>query len=214
MKVQRFMTHNPITAHPDCTVPDAQRLIRRERIHRLPVLDKHHKLAGIVSEKDLLYASPSPASTLDVYEMNALIAKLTVDQVMTKEVITIEEDAPIEEAVRTLADNDIGSLPVMRGHTLTGIITESDIFGVFIELFGAREQGIQATLLLPEKPGELAEITQALAKRNVNIITMGTFPGENAENRLCYIKVDGISQEELEETLQPYVISISDIRKS
>lgn len=214
MKVSRFMTHNPITVHPELSVPDAQRLIRREKIHRLPVLDKHHALVGIVSEKDLLYASPSPASTLDVYEMNALLSKLTVDKVMTKKVITVEEEAPIEEAVRTLADNDIGSLPVMRGKTLVGIITESDIFHMFIELFGARETGIQATLLLPEKQGELAEITRVLTEKGANIITLGTFPGENAENRLCYIKVSEISAKELEKCLKPYIISFTDMRES
>lgn len=214
MKVSRFMTHNPITVHTDVSVPDAQRLIRREKIHRLPVVDKHHSLVGIVSEKDLLYASPSPASTLDVYEMNALLSKLTVQKVMTKEVITVEEDTPIEEAVRILSDNDIGSLPIMRGKTLVGIITESDIFKVFIELFGAREPGIQATMLLPEKQGELADITKALADKGVDIITLGTFPGENAENRLCYIKVAGVKPKELEKILKPYIIEITDMIES
>ncbi|MFP4364294.1 MAG: CBS and ACT domain-containing protein [Spirochaetia bacterium] len=214
MRVSRIMTHNPIYVDKEIAVPEAQRIIRRENIHRVPVLDKKHHIVGIVSEKDLLYASPSPASTLDVYEMNALLAKLTVDKVMTKEVITVSEDSPIEEAVRLLADNDIGGLPVMRGQTLVGIITESDIFRMFIELFGARSKGIQATVLLPEKPGELAQITAALSEKGANIISIGTFPGDNVENRLCYLKVSEISKSELKEVLKPYILNISDIRES
>jgi len=148
MIVEKRMTRNPITVHPDTTVIDAQALMRREKISRLPVVDRNGRLVGIVSEKDLIYASPSRASTLDVYEMNFLLSKLTVETVMTKKVITIDGDTPVEDAARIMVDNDIGGLPVMKGNTLVGIITESDIFKMFLELFGTREKGLRVTLMI------------------------------------------------------------------
>jgi len=94
MLVKERMTHNPITIRPDTPVTEAQAMMKREKIHHLPVMDKDEKLVGIVSEKDLLYASPSPASTLSVYEMSSLLAKLKVEKVMSKNVVTVPEDVP------------------------------------------------------------------------------------------------------------------------
>ena len=141
MLVKERMSRNPITTRPDISVPEAQALMKREKIHHLPVVDRDGKLVGIVAEKDLLYASPSPATTLSVYEIASLLAKLTVDKVMSAKPQTVTEDVPLEEAARIMADRNIGGLPVMRGTTLVGIITESDLFRGFIELFGARQKG-------------------------------------------------------------------------
>jgi acetoin utilization protein AcuB len=151
MIVEKRMTRNPITVHPETAVIDAQSLMRREKISRLPVVDKAGRLVGIVSEKDLIYASPSRVSTLDVYEMHSLLAKLTVETVMKKKVITIEGDTPVEDAARIMVDNDIGGLPVMKGGKLVGIITESDIFKMFLELFGTRRGGSGLPSSSPKK---------------------------------------------------------------
>jgi len=128
MLVKERMTRNPLSIKPDTGVSEAQTMMKREKIHHLPVLDKDEKLVGIVTEKDLLYASPSVATTLSVYEMTSLLAKLHVDKVMTRDVVTITEDVPLEEAARIMADRRIGGLPIMRGPTLVGMITESDLF--------------------------------------------------------------------------------------
>jgi acetoin utilization protein AcuB len=207
------MTRNPYTVRPDTPVSDAQSLIRREKIHRLPVLDKHNALVGIVSEKDLLYASPSPASSLSVYEMANLLAKLKVEKVMTKDVITVEEDTLVEDAARVLSDNNIGGLPVMNGKRLTGIVTESDVFKLFIELFGTRRRGIRATLLLPDEVGEIGKVGSAVANAGGNIISVGTFPGEDPTNALCTLKVDAVDKAALIESLEPVVLEIVDIRE-
>lgn len=162
MLVKERMTRNPITIRPDTPVTEAQAMMKREKIHHLPVMDKDEKLVGIVSEKDLLYASPSPASTLSVYEMTSLLAKLKVEKVMSKNVVTAPEDVPLEEAARIMADRGIGGLPIMRGASLVGIITESDLFRVFIELFGARQKGIRVSLTVPNVKGELARVSGAV----------------------------------------------------
>lgn len=206
------MTRNPFTVFTDSSVMEAQKIIRREKVHRLPVLDHHHRLVGIVSEKDLLYAAPSPASTLNVYEMSALLTELKVESVMTKEVISVTTDTLIEDAVRQMVDHDIGGLPVCSEKTVIGIITESDFFRLFIELFGTRQSGLRATMLLPEHPGEIAQLSSAIAEAGGNIISLGTFPGDDPTNALLTIKVEGIDAETLEKVSGPLVNEILDVR--
>jgi acetoin utilization protein AcuB len=212
--VKERMSRDPISIRPETPVTEAQALMKREKIHHLPVTDKEGRLLGIVTEKDLLYASPSPASTLSVYEMTSLLAKLKVEKVMTAKVITILEDVPLEEAARIMADNNIGGLPVMRGKVLVGIITESDLFRVFIELFGARHKGVRATVLVPNTKGLLAQITETVSREGGNIIALGTFLGEDATNGMCMLKVDGIAKDRLAEVLKPLAIRIEDIREA
>lgn len=207
------MTHNPFTISDDTAVADAMALIHKEKVHRLPVLDKERKLVGIVSEKDLLYASPSPASTLSVYEMSALLARLKVKKVMTKEVITVTEQTLIEDAARIMVDKNVGGLPVMRDGLLVGIITESDIFKLFSELFGTRKRGLRVTALVPEQRGEIAGMAAAISEKGGNIISFGTFLGEDVSNSLCTFKVDEIGKEELQKAIAPYVVRIIDLRE-
>ena len=213
MTIARITTPNPVTVEPQTPVGDAQALMKKQKIHRLPVIDKQKKLVGIVSEKDLLYASPSPASTLSAFEMGALLGKLTVDRVMTRDVVVVQEDTLLEDAARLLVDNNIGGVPVLQGDRLVGIATESDIFRLFMELFGARRKGLRATLLLPEKSGEIAEMTGAVAKSGGNIISLGTFPGDGPDTALAVMKVDRISRSDFESVIGPYVKEIRDIRE-
>lgn len=214
MKVGQRMTHNPITITPDTAVPEAQAIMRREKIQRLPILDKSGKLVGIVTSLDLIHASPSPASTLDIYEMHYLLSKLKVESVMTKHVITVTEDLPVEEAARIMADNQISGLPVMRGSVLVGIITESDIFRLFIELFGARRKGIRLTLLIPERKGELAKVSNAITKCGGNIISFAVFEGEDPTNGYCTVKVSGVDRDTLLAALTPIVEKVIDARET
>ncbi len=212
MLVKERMTRNPIFIRPDTPVTDAQALMKKEKIHHLPVLDKEERLVGIVTEKDLLYASPSVATTLSVYEMTGLLAKLRVDRVMSKEVATAAEDTPLEEAARVMADRRIGGLPIMRGKALVGMITESDLFRIFIELFGARQRGVRVSVTMPNTRGELARIAAAVAKAGGNIIALGTFLGEDPGVGRCTLKVDGLPKDALSAALTPVVRSIDDIR--
>ncbi len=214
MLVKERMTRNPITIRPDTPVTEAQAMMKREKIHHLPVLDKDEKLVGIVSEKDLLYASPSPASTLSVYEMTSLLARLKVDKVMSKNVVTVAEDVPLEEAARVMADKGIGGLPILRGSALVGVITESDLFRVFIELFGARQRGIRVSLTVPNVKGELAKVSGAVSGAGGNILALGTFLGDDPSQGRVTMKVDGLSREALLGVLTPLAKSIDDVRES
>ena len=214
MLVKERMSRNPITIKPDTTVTEAQAQMKREKIHHLPVVDRDGKLVGIVAEKDLLYASPSPATTLSVYEIASLLAKLTVDKVMSAKPVTVTEDVPLEEAARIMADRNIGGLPVMRGSTLVGIITESDLFRVFIELFGARQKGVRISMVVPNERGELAKVSAAITKAGGNIIALGTFLAEDTTQGRLTVKVEGLPKEKILEALRPLAVRIEDVRES
>jgi acetoin utilization protein AcuB len=214
MLVKERMTRNPIFIRPDTPVTEAQALMKREKIHHLPVLDKEEKLVGIVTEKDLLYASPSVATTLSVYEMTSLLAKLKVEKVMSREVVSITEDVPLEEAARIMADRRIGGLPIVRGKSLVGMITESDLFRIFIELFGARQKGVRVSVTMPNEKGALAKITSAVSHAGGNIIALGTFLGDDPSSGRCTIKVDGVRRDDLVAALTPQVRSVDDVRET
>ncbi len=211
MLVGERMTHPVISISPDMTVIDALNLMRREHIRRTPVV-KDNKMVGMVSDKDLLNASPSPATSLSVWEMNYLLSKITIKDVMTRKVFTVTEDTPIEEAARIMADNKIGGLPVVRGNNVVGIITETDLFKIFLELMGARDVGVRATVLITEALGQLAKITQAVAKAGGNFVAFGQFAGEDPSNWLVTFKVTGLSEDQLRSTLEPIVEKIVDLR--
>ena len=212
MLVKERMSHHPITITPDTSLHDALRIMREEKIRRLPVLDKKGKLVGIVLEKDLLYASPSPATSLSVYELNYLVSRIKVQDLMSREVITVCEDCPLEEAARVMADNHISGLPVMRGDTLVGMITESDLFKTFLELLGARIRGLRVAIKVPEQPGFLARLTQSLAAHGANIISLGTFYGDDPTNREIVFKVQGIEQPVMDEIIKSLNVELVDIR--
>ena len=214
MLVRERMTHNPITIKDDTSLDDALRIMRENKVRRLPIIDRAGKLVGIVSEKDLLYASPSPATTHSLREIHALLSRIKVSELMTKNVITVCEDCPIEEAARIMVDNKIGGLPVMRGNTMVGIITETDLFKTFLELMGAREQGTRFTLLVPEKPGMLAALAERISQLGGNIVALGTFLGDDPTNREITLKIQNVEKEQLWPKIEELGIKLIDVRES
>jgi acetoin utilization protein AcuB len=219
MIISRVMTKNPVFVHPDMSVTEARSLMERERIGHLPVLDKNNRLAGIVAKKDLLKAGPSPATSLDMYEISYLLSKLKVEKIMEKKVITVDENEVVEEAARIMADKDIGCLPVTRGPGspggfLVGIITDTDLFHVFINAFGARHPGVRITVNMDEGPGHLASLAGAIAGRGGNIAAFVTSEGDDLSRRRATIKVEAISRAELEAAVKAVPgVEIEDIRE-
>ena len=214
MLVRDRMSKHPITIAADAHIDEALKVMRDNKVRRLPVVDKGGRLVGIVSEMDLLYASPSPATSLSVYEIHYLMARITVQDVMTKDVFSIEEDTPLEEAARIMVDNKIGGLPVVRNGTLVGIITETDLFKIFLELLGAREKGVRLTLRMPNKKGVLASITGQIAQMGGDIISLGTFLGEDPTEGLLTVKVAEVSQDRLVKALETPERKLVDVRES
>ena len=213
MLVGNRMTSNPITCKPDLSIAEAMEWMKREKVRRFPVVDDTGKLVGIVTDKDLVHASPSSATSLSMWEVSYLLSKVKVAEIMTKKVITIGEDCPIEEAARLMADNKVGGLPVMRGGMLVGIITESDLFKVFLELFGARQKGIRLTLLAPYFKGSLAQISSAITERGGLILAMNVFLGDDPTNWGCHLKVSEITKDDLLAVVEPLAVEILDVRE-
>jgi acetoin utilization protein AcuB len=211
MLVGERMSHPVISISPEMPIVDALNLMKREHIRRAPVV-KDGKMVGIVSDKDLLNASPSPATSLSVWELNYLLSKITVKEIMTKNVLTVDEKTPIEEAARIMADNKIGGLPVCRGDEVVGIITETDLFKIFLELMGAREPGVRVTVLIPEQRGQLAKLTEAIAARGGNFVAFGQFTGDSPASRLVTFKVDGLDEAQIKEIIEPLVLRVVDIQ--
>jgi acetoin utilization protein AcuB len=211
MFVGERMSRPIISVTPDMPINDVLAMFRKEHIRRAPVI-KDGKLVGIVSERDLLNASPSSVTTLSIWELNYLISKVTVKNVMAKKVITVDQDTPIEEAARIMADKKIGGVPVMSGSNVVGIITETDLFKIFLELMGARTKAWRVTATIAEKPGTLAQLTQAIAQNGGNFISFGMFSGPDANSRVVTFKVEGMEKNKLREVLEPVVVKFWDMR--
>ncbi len=201
------------TVSPKMPIQAALNMMRAEEIRRLPIVDEKGRLVGIVSESDLLHASPSDATSLSIWELNYLLSQITVSDVMTKKVITVGPDAPIEEVARIMADNKIGGVPVVEKKKVIGIITETDLFKIFLEMFCARDPGVRLTALVPDIPGELAKLTKAIFFIGGNIKALGTFQGESAETREITMKVEGVDAKALEGAVKPYIERVLDIRE-
>jgi acetoin utilization protein AcuB len=216
MLVRERMSTKPITVTPETSVSDALRLMRESKVRRLPVLDGRGQLVGIVSDSDLLYASPSPATSLSVWEIHDLLYKLTVEKVMTRKVITVTEDTPLEEAARIMADSKIGGLPVMRGKTLVGIITETDLFKTFLALFGGRRSGVRVTVSAPGVKGTMAKIASAIFGVGGDIVGLGLSEPTTATGGDWEItfKVKDVPQGKLVEAIKPVVHEILDVRET
>jgi len=214
MLVRERMSTKPVTITADMSITEALRVMRQNQVRRLPVLDNEDRMVGIVSEKDLLYASPSPATSLSIYEMHYLLSRLRVTELMTADVVTVTPDTPLEEAARIMADNKIGGLPVMEGGRLVGIITETDIFKVFLELLGAREKGLRLTLEIPERKGEVARITTEIARLGGNLLAVGAFWGGDPTTAIITVKVEDVPADQLEAAMRNLGYKVLDIRET
>lgn len=214
MIIRDVMTKNPISVTESTSITDAKNLMKEKNISKLPVLNGNKKLVGLITKNDIAKASPSQATTLDMYEISSLLAKLTCGQFMTKKVISIDETQVVEEAARIMSDKNIGCLPVLKDDVLVGIVTESDLFQLFVSMFGARDKGVRANFKQPDKPGELAKIFAAIADNKGNLISVVTREeATSAELRRVTIKATGISLDKVKSILEGAGSEIIDIRE-
>jgi acetoin utilization protein AcuB len=199
MLVSNIMTRNPVFIHPELSLADARLIMDKQRIGHLPVLNKNNVLVGLITRVDLVKAAPSSATSLDMYEISYLLSKLTVEKIMEKTVVIVQENEVVEEAARIMADQGIGCLPVMNGSLLTGIVTDTDIFHFFINAYGARHKGIRITVNFKEKPGQFAAFASAVAEKGGNIVASVSSEGDDVAHRRATFKITGISRAAVEE---------------
>lgn len=172
MTVRDFMTEKLITVTPQTPIFDAIDLMEKHDIHRLPVMEDH-KLVGLITQGVIQESMPSKATSLSVFELNYLINKTKVGDVMLTDVTTIEADALLEDAIKVMRTKSIGVLPVMEKNQLVGIITNNDIFDAFLKISGYENGGVRVTLkITKEHHGILAVIAKELADAQMNIETI------------------------------------------
>jgi acetoin utilization protein AcuB len=214
MLIRELMIPKPAVVTPHTTMPEALRLMKEKHVTRMPVVDAHGALVGIVSETDLHNATPSSATLLSFWEIPTLLAKITVDMLMVKDVATVIEETPVEEAARIMADRNIGALPVMRGKTLVGLVNQGDIFRAFMELLGGRRKGVRIWATTEDKQGTVARITAAVAQVGGDIVGLGFHEVSDAKGARWEVtlKVQDVPQDTLVAALKDQVTEILDVR--
>ena len=170
MSVKDFMTRKVVYISPDTTIAHAADLMREQDLHRLPVIE-NDKLVGLVTEGTIAEASPSKATSLSIYEMNYLLNKTKVKDVMIKDVITVSAYASLEDATYLMYKNKVGILPVVDNDQLYGVITDRDIFAAFLQVSGYGEEGVRARFIVENKAGELGKIIRLVSDKEYNIVS-------------------------------------------
>ena len=203
MFVRDRMSSPAVTITPNTTLQDALNLMHEHRFRRLPVVDEKGRLVGIVSERDLLYASPPPATLLNGLELNHVLSKLQIEEVMTQDVITTTPDAFIEDAARLMVENKIGGLPIVdEDNYVVGVITETDVFRAFIEMYRAGHSGLYLTLKVHDKEGVIAELSKAVFGLGGNILSISSFRDETTGDYRLVIKGHDIDKDQVVATLE------------
>jgi acetoin utilization protein AcuB len=168
MFVSDWMTRKVFTIGPDDPISDAVSLMKEKGIKHVPVL-KNGRVKGIVSDRDIKEYCPSKATTLDIYELHYLLAKIKVKDVMKTKVVTTPPDTPVEEAAMSMLDNDIGCLPVLDEAELVGIISDKDIYRALVDITGVRHGGNRICLTLEDRPGSIREVADILRKNGYRL---------------------------------------------
>ena len=213
MFVRDRMSSPAVTVTASASFPDALKLMRERWFRRLPVVDKKGRLVGIVSERDLLYASPSSATSLSIWEVHYLLANLHIKTIMTKKVITTTPDTPVEDAARLMVTHKIGGLPVVDGRReVVGVITETDIFQTFVEMFASDHPGVRLTLKVPERKGVLLELCKTIFDLGGSIMSVGSFNGSLPNERGLVVKVRDVDGGQLVSTLDTLGEHVVDAR--
>ncbi|MGA2959215.1 MAG: CBS and ACT domain-containing protein [Thermodesulfobacteriota bacterium] len=201
MLVRKKMHKDLVTVTKDERMTVAKKVMKEKNIRHLPVVDGK-KLIGLVTNMDIRKAEASPATSLEIRELHYLLDKLTVGEIMTRNVITISPDISIEEATTLLHDNKIGCLPVVEDGNLVGIITENDVMEILIEVMGMKEKGSRVEVMVDDKPGALADITRIIKEHNVNITSLVTDAADEPGKRLVVFKLKTFYFEPIKKALE------------
>jgi acetoin utilization protein AcuB len=196
MFVRECMTANPIKVHPESDPLAALGLCKSARIRRLPVVNAANEIVGIVTRNMLeqfLAKAPSPG---------VMKRQHTIAQVMISPALTVSPEYPLEEAARLMVANKIGSLPVVDGGRLVGIITETDIFKQFVEILGGQAEATRVTVVVPDTPGALAKVINAVAELQGNIRSVVLTPCADGASRSATLWIVEINRDALAQAIQ------------
>ena len=198
MFVANRMTKNPITVEPTTPVNEAAKLMKRRNIRRLAVVEKG-SLVGIISDRDIMRVAPSPATTLSKFEIMSLLDKITVAEIMAKDVVSLPDTATIEEAALVMYNEKLSGLPVVSSMgAVVGIITETDVFKTFVDVMGLADGKTRITLDVVDKIGVVKELAGIIADAGFNIDSMVTCKQASLAGHFeIVIRVDADNVEEI-----------------
>ena len=203
MLVEKSMRPNPISVGPQDSFHHAMSLIRQHGIRHLPVVEAG-RLVGIVTDRDLRQASPSPATSLEIHELHYLLEKVRVCDIMASRVHTVAPETPIEEAARLMLQHKIGCLPVLRGTELVGIITETDILAAFVDVMGIQTAQTRLELALEDRPDAFLDVCRIIQDQGGNIVSMvsATAIRKGEHEKIRLFRVDGASVDSLVKAIE------------
>lgn len=213
MKIKHWMTPDPITVTPDTLIIDAKKLMKDHNIRRLPVVDKKGGLVGMVTYRNIIEASPSAATSLSIHELNYLILKLTVKDVMKKNPLTVSPEDKVTDVILQGHKKGIGAFPVVEKGKLVGIVTETEIFSAMIQIFGTREESRIITLEgvgSEDSIGVFRRIAEVVEAQKIPMLAMFALPHRTTGGIRIYIRVKIRNTTPLEKALQEAGFTIGD----
>lgn len=211
MTIEKKMRKNPVVARSDMSAATVLKLMKDEKVAKVPVLDENGNLVGVITEKDILRANVQDRSGLSLLEMAYEVSNLPVARIMTTDVVSIGPKTSIEDTLRLMVTQELSFLPVLEGRKLVGIMSKSDMFKIMIELFGARHYGTRITFEVQDKIGTIARLSKALADNNISIISLCTLPtGDDPDLVSITLKVQGADEDTLVSLLSSLGVRIID----
>ena len=213
MAVKDFMTRKVVYISPDTTIAHSADIMRDQKLHRLPVIE-NDKLVGLVTEGTIAEASPSKATSLSIYEMNYLLNKTKVKDVMIHDVVTVSKYASLEDATYLMLKNKIGILPVVDNEQVYGVITDRDIFKAFLEVSGYGEEGVRMRFVTEDKVGVLAKIVTLIVEENLNISNTVNIPRKDGKI-VIEVQIDGnVDMTALKAKFEEHGIEVAEITRT
>lgn len=210
MAVKDFMTRKVVYISPNTTIAHAADMMREQKLHRLPVIE-NDQLVGLVTEGTIAEASPSKATSLSIYEMNYLLNKTKVGDVMIRDVVTISQFASLEDATYLMLKNKIGILPVVDNEQLYGVITDRDIFKAFLEVSGYGEEGVRLRFVTENKVGVLEQIIRLLVEEHLNISNTVNIPRKDGKVVIEVQLAGNIDTALLKKKFEEHAIELAEI---
>jgi len=203
MLVEKRMKRDPVTVGPEDSFRHAMTLIRQKGIRHLPVLEEGG-LVGILTDRDIRQASPSPATSLEIHELHYLLEKVKIREIMTRKVHTVTPGTPIEEAARLMLTHRIGGLPVLEAGRLVGIITETDILTAFVDVMGIQQEQARLELVLEDRPGSFLEVCRIMQEQGGDIVSVvtATATHRGEETKVLVFRLEGVEVDALVKSLE------------
>ena len=199
MRVSKWMSPKVLTLQPSDSISTAIHLMKEKRIRRIPIVNETGKLVGIVSDRDLKDVSPSRATTLDIWELHAVLDKLKIVDIMTKKPVTVSPETPIEKAAALMLEKRVEGLPVLDAKgTLVGILTEGDVFRALVDITGAGKKRTRVNLVIPDRAGSIREVADAVRAQGGTIFSILTSTSKvPSGKRELVMRVEGPAPEAL-----------------